>query len=96
MKSLARGSERMMPTSGDVNFEPNLVLEPFETVPISNLGELSSKKSFLTLATRYKIGDEIGDGNFAKVYKCRMANTQSEFAMKVIKKEIMKGKVSSI
>ena len=48
----------------------------------------------LTLFARYKIGDEIGDGNFAKVYKCRMANTQSEFAMKVIKKEIMKGKVS--
>ena len=47
-------------------------------------------------ALRYKIGDEIGDGNFAKVYKCRMANTQSEFAMKVIKKEIMKGKVSFV
>jgi len=45
---------------------------------------------------RYEIGKKIGDGNFAIVYRCRMANTQSEFAMKVIDKSIMKGKEEMI
>lgn len=45
---------------------------------------------------RYEIGKKIGDGNFAIVYRCRMANTQSEFAMKVIDKTIMKGKEEMI
>ena len=42
---------------------------------------------------RYEIMKKIGDGNSAVVHKCRMANTSSEFAMKIIDKGIMKGKV---
>lgn len=45
---------------------------------------------------RYEILKKIGDGNFAIVHKCRMKNTQSEFAMKVIDKAIMKGKEEMI
>ena len=48
---------------------------------------------YLKVASRYEIMKKIGDGNFAIVHKCRMANTSSEFAMKIIDKGIMKGKV---
>ena len=46
------------------------------------------------ISIRYDIMKKIGDGNFAVVHKCRMKNTQSEFAMKIIDKGIMKGKVN--
>lgn len=48
------------------------------------------------IETRYEIMKKIGDGNFAIVHKCRMANTSSEFAMKIIDKGIMKGKEDMI
>ena len=39
---------------------------------------------------RYKLFDKIGEGNFADVFMCKLQNTESQFAMKVMEKEKLK------
>jgi len=48
------------------------------------------------IETRYEIGRTIGDGNFAVVKECRLRNTESEYAMKIIDKSKLKGKEDMI
>nr|XP_026690786.1 serine/threonine-protein kinase DCLK3 isoform X1 [Ciona intestinalis] len=48
------------------------------------------------IEARYEIGKTIGDGNFAVVKECRLRNTESEFAMKIIDKSKLKGKEDMI
>ena len=42
--------------------------------------------------SRYEAGKTLGDGNFAIVKQCKMRNTESEYAMKIIDKAKLKGK----
>ncbi|XP_035286788.1 serine/threonine-protein kinase DCLK3 isoform X1 [Anguilla anguilla] len=44
----------------------------------------------------YDIGRVIGDGNFAVVRECRMQNSDTRYAMKIIDKEKLKGKEQMI
>nr|CAB3236351.1 serine/threonine-protein kinase DCLK1 [Phallusia mammillata] len=48
------------------------------------------------IESRYEIGKTIGDGNFAVVKECRLRNTESEYAMKIIDKSKLKGKEDMI
>jgi len=45
---------------------------------------------------RYEVGKVIGDGNFAVVRECRLRNTESEFAMKIIDKSKLQDKADMI
>ena len=82
-----------MLTNGEKSSDSKKNREQFDKNRILSLGKCSKLISENIHFYRYEIGKKIGDGNFAIVYRCRMANTQSEFAMKVIDKSIMKGKV---
>ena len=102
MRSLSvRVKEKMTPIIGEKNSGQNIGLEPYDKNPILSKG-FSIKPVFILktlymmykISIRYDIMKKIGDGNFAVVHKCRMKNTQSEFAMKIIDKGIMKGKVN--
>ncbi|KAJ8334807.1 hypothetical protein SKAU_G00404460 [Synaphobranchus kaupii] len=44
----------------------------------------------------YEIGRVIGDGNFAVVRECRLRNSRTPYAMKIIDKEKLKGKEQMI
>ena len=41
--------------------------------------------------SRYTIHDKIGDGNFAKVHLCKLMNTESQFAIKIMDKTRLQG-----
>lgn len=47
----------------------------------------------LSLRMKYTVGRMIGDGNFAVVRLCKSANSDEEFALKIIDKSKCKGKV---
>ena len=48
------------------------------------------------IEARYEVGKVIGDGNFAVVRECRLRNTESEFAMKIIDKSKLQDKADMI
>ena len=93
MKLSVKEKGRTMLTNGEKSSDLKKNREQLDKNLILSLGKGFQVKIREYFLFRYEIGKKIGDGNFAIVYRCRMANTQSEFAMKVIDKSIMKGKV---
>lgn len=70
----------------------------FPIVPCFSPVELMDEPSSIpaSIAERYKVGRNLGDGNFAVVRECLERSTGREYALKVISKNKCRGKVSML
>ena len=46
-------------------------------------------KHIENIQTKYQLGDHLGMGSFGKVQRCQHIDSGSEFAMKIINKELI-------